>query len=67
MGGGLQQEPLVPVGVQREGELLGAAVVHGSGAGSAADGGRHRLDPLQRRRRSVDEAETTKTDRTGFK
>lgn len=46
VGGGLQQA-LVPVGVQWVGELLEATVVSGTGAGAAADGGGHRLDPLQ--------------------
>ena len=46
MGRGLQQT-LVPVGVQRVGELLEAAVVCGAGAGPAANRSCHRLNPLQ--------------------
>lgn len=46
VGGGLQQA-LVPIGIQRVGELLETAMVRWTGAGSAANGGCHRLDPLQ--------------------
>lgn len=46
VGGGLQQA-LVPIGIQRVGELLETAMVCWTGAGSAANGGCHRLDPLQ--------------------
>lgn len=47
VGGRLHQQTLVPVGVQGAGQLLQAAVVCRTGAGAAANGGRHRLDPLQ--------------------
>ena len=50
MGGSLHQQALVPVGVQRVGELLEATVVCGAGAGPPANRGCHRFDPLQRRR-----------------
>lgn len=73
MGGGLHQETLVPVGVQREGEVVGPTVVHGTGAGSASNRGRHRLDPLQKQKKvrshvkarikkMRSEAETTTTE-----
>lgn len=51
VGGGLHQQALVPVGVQRAGELLEATVVCGAGAGPAANRGCHRLNPLQERKK----------------
>lgn len=47
VGGRLHQQTLVPVGVQRVGQVLGTAVVRRAGAGPAANRGSHRLDPLQ--------------------
>lgn len=46
VGGGLQQA-LVPVGVQRVGELLQATMVCRTGAGPSTNRGCHRLNPLQ--------------------
>lgn len=51
VGGSLHQQALVPVGVQRVGELLEATMVCGTGAGPAPNRGCHRLDPLQEGRR----------------
>lgn len=50
VGGGLHQQTLVPVGVQRVGELLEATMVCGTGAGPTTDRGCHRLNPLQETR-----------------
>lgn len=49
VGGTLHQQALVPIGVQRVGKLLGAAVVCWPGTGPAANRGRHCLNPLQQR------------------
>lgn len=51
VGGGLHQQALVPIGVQRVGKLLGATVVSRTGAGPATNWGCHRLNPLQEGRR----------------
>lgn len=45
------QPAAVPVGVQRDGELFGAAVVFRTGTGPPAHRRRHRLDPLRTARR----------------
>ena len=50
VGWGLQQQALVPVGVQGEGPVHNATVTCGARAGPATHGGRNRLDPLGSRR-----------------
>lgn len=47
VGRGLHQQTLVPVGVQRVAQLLGATMVRRTGAGPAANRGGHCLNPLQ--------------------
>ena len=47
VGRGLHQQTLVPVGVQRVGQLLGATMVCGTGAGPATNRGGHCLNPLK--------------------
>lgn len=47
VGGALQQQALVPIGVQWVGEVLGATMVRRTGTGPTTDWGCHCLNPLQ--------------------